>query len=253
VLGCDGTPGFRRARRSEDLEPGIVLDRVRPQQVRLAQRLVVAGEVRDRQLGLQVEMRRNLAELEIEVDEEDAAGRLGGEGGCDADRDHRRPDTPLRAEAGDDASAGGALAVRVDERRQVARALEADQERLDAGLELPRVERLHHDVVGAGLEVADPLLDIGRLAHAEDGDRRERGRPADLAADVDAGAGSEADVENDEGEVGGPPHGIVRVGSDSHLVAHPGQRTFDGGDGGLVRLEDKDGARRHVCRILRGR
>ena len=51
-------------------------------------------------------------------------------------------------------------AVRGDDRGEVARPLEAEQERLDPGLELAGVERPRHDVVRAGLEEADPLLDV---------------------------------------------------------------------------------------------
>ena len=56
--------------------------------------------------------------------------------------------------------------------REVLRALEPQQQRLDPRLELAGVERPRHDVVGAGLEEADPLLDLVGLADAEDRDRR---------------------------------------------------------------------------------
>ena len=68
----------------------------------------------------------------------------------------------------------------------VLRALEAEEERLDPGLELAGVEGLGHDVVGAGLEEADPVLDVVRLADAQDRDRgRGLGVRPDLAADVE--------------------------------------------------------------------
>ena len=71
-----------------------------------------------------------------------------------------------------------------DDRRVVARALESKEERLDPGLELAAVERLGHDVVGAGLEERDPLVDGLGLADAQDRDADHRRVGADLAAQV---------------------------------------------------------------------
>ena len=128
----------------------------------------------------------DLAELEVEVDDEDAPGSRRGVGHGDVDRDRRRPDATLRAV---DTTTHPATAV--DEpatdrrgRDHPARPLEPEQERLDARLELAAVERLGDDVVGAGLEEADPLLDVVGLGDAHHRDRRQargvaraRGRP----------------------------------------------------------------------------
>ncbi len=78
------------------------------------------------------------------------------------------------------------------------------EERLDPGLELARVEGPGDDVVGAGLEEPDPLLDVVGLADAQDRDRgqarrrrgsRGRRRPAVVAGPVD--------VDDDEAVVAG--------------------------------------------------
>ena len=66
------------------------------------------------------------------------------------------------------------------------RPLEAEQQRLDAGLDLARVERPRDDVVGTGLEEADALLDVVAGGDAQDGDGRHRRCGPDLAAQLDA-------------------------------------------------------------------
>ena len=81
--------------------------------------------------------------------------RLLGEGHGDVHRDRRGPDAPLGLKhamrrrlprTGDHRRVGAAV--------EVARALVAESQRLDPGLELPGVERPGDDVVGAGLEEA---------------------------------------------------------------------------------------------------
>ena len=100
--------------------------------------------------------------------------------------DGRRPDAALRAvDRHRPSSSGKRQAVGRDDRTQVARALEAKEQGLDPGLHLPRVERPGHDVVRAGLEERDALLDFLGRADAHDGDRAHRRRRADLAADLD--------------------------------------------------------------------
>jgi hypothetical protein len=95
----------------------------------------------------------------------------------------------------------GALEDR--DRTDLARALEADEQRLDPRLELARVERLGHDVVRAGLQEPDAVLHVVGLADAQDGDGRQRRRAPDLATDLGGGLRSADDVDDDELVVAG--------------------------------------------------
>ena len=181
---------------------------VRPEQLGLAHRGVVAGDVGQRLLRLDVEVASR-------------PGRTGGGG---------RRGRPGPASRGPSTIATFVATVVVPTppfglwtatvrrwrvtvspsvettAREVLRALEPEQQGLDAGLELAGVERLRHDVVGAGLEEADPLLDVVGLADAEDRDRGERGRRADLAADVERGLLARDDVDDRELVVGDLPN-----------------------------------------------
>ena len=154
------------------MQPRAVLHGVPSQQLRRLQRGGVAHDVRKRLLRLDVELRGDAPELQVEVDQDDTVGPLAGGHERDVGRDHRRPDPALRAEHRDDAAWRGhdhAVAWRRG-RRDVAGPLEAQQQRLDPGFELACVDRLRDDVVRAGLEEPDALLDLVRLAHAQDGD-----------------------------------------------------------------------------------
>ena len=53
-----------RSRRGEHVQPGIVADRVGPDDLRLAHRGLVADDVGERVLGLEVQLARDAAELE---------------------------------------------------------------------------------------------------------------------------------------------------------------------------------------------
>ena len=110
--------------------------------------------------------------------------------------------------------------------RQVPRPLEAQQQGLDPGLELARIERARDDVVRAGLEEADPLLDVVAAADAHDRDGRHRRRGPDLAADVDRGFGPGRDVEDDQLVLDGLGERLVRIVGQGDRVAGTGQ---DGG------------------------
>ena len=88
-------------RRGQDVEAAVVAGRVRPQQLRLAQRGLVAHDVGDGQLGLEVEMGRDAAELQVEVDEDDPVGLALRGDHSDVRGDGRRPDAALGAVDGD--------------------------------------------------------------------------------------------------------------------------------------------------------
>ena len=83
--------------RGEDVETGVVPRGVGPEQLRLGHRGVVAGDVGERLLRLDVEERRDLAELEVEVDEDDPVRLLAGLDHRHVRRDRRRPDAAARA------------------------------------------------------------------------------------------------------------------------------------------------------------
>ena len=160
---------------------------VGPEQLGLSLRGLVADQIGDRLAGRLVEVGRHLAELQVEVDDEDTARTGLGVGHRDVDRDRGRPDPALGAVHGDQpARPIGQAATDRRHGDHPARALEAQQEGLDAGLELAVVERLGHDVVGARLQEPDALLDVVVGRHAEHRDRGEAGRAPDLAADVGA-------------------------------------------------------------------
>ena len=119
----------------------------------------------------------------------------------------------------------------------VARALEPEEQRLDAGLELAAVERLGHDVVGAGLEERDPLVDVVGLADAQDRDA-DHGRvgtgsrctgpaavigPTTTSMMTSWWAGG---VGERAGRVGGACDGVARAGQDGRdgLGRRPARR-----------------------------
>ena len=135
--------------------------------------------------------------------------------------------------------------VRGDDRREVLGALEPQEQRLDARLELARIERLGDDVVGAGLQEADPLLDVVRLADAQDRDGGHRGRVADLAAELGRGPRTGHHVQDDEMVVRGLAERLVRVGCGRDGVADRGQGRRDGLGVGRVGVEQEDGTGGH--------
>ena len=132
-------------------------------------------DVRQGLLRLDVELGGDAPELQVEVDQNDPVGPKVGGHERDVGRDHRRPDPALRTEYRHDAPwrrHDHAVSRRL--LRGVAGPLEAQQQRLDPGFELPRIDGLRDDVVRAGLEELDALLDLVGLAHAQDGDAGQR-------------------------------------------------------------------------------
>ena len=63
-------------RRAEDVEPGLLVLHVGPIRSGSSSASGVAGQLGDRWPGPQVEVGRDLAPLEVEVDEGDASGTL---------------------------------------------------------------------------------------------------------------------------------------------------------------------------------
>ncbi len=128
-------------------------------------------------------------------------------------------------------------AVGRHDRGEVLRPLEAEQQRLDAGLDLARVERSRDDVVGAGLEEPDPLLDVVGRGHAQDRHRRHRRRGADLAAHLEAGLArlgvDRSDVDDRELVLGDLGERVVGVGRARDRVAGLGQDRRERGCAGV--------------------
>ena len=138
---------------------------------------------------------------------------------------------------------GGALEDR--DRSDLARALEADEQRLDPRLELARVERLGHDVVRAGLEEPDPVLDVVGLADAQDGDRRQGRRAPDLAADLGRGLRPADDVDDDELVVAGRGEDLGAVLDRGDCVPDAAEDAGDDAAGRRVRFEEQEATGRH--------
>ena len=167
--GVTSSAASGRDRRGQHVQPAVVAHRVRPEQLRLAHRDLVADDVDDGLLRLEVEMRRDAPELQVEVDQDDPIRPRLGRGDGDVDGHGRGPDAALGAEHGHGAlGPGDRQAVARHDRRQVLRALEAQQERLDPRFELAGVERPGDDVVRSGLEEADALLDVVAVGDAQD-------------------------------------------------------------------------------------
>ena len=101
VVGGDELGRLRRGRRGEHVQAAVVAHRVGAQELRLAQRGLVADDVGEGLLGVEVEMRRDAAELQVEVDEDDPVRPALRGRDRDVGRDGRRPDAALGAEDGD--------------------------------------------------------------------------------------------------------------------------------------------------------
>ena len=176
----------------------LVRDRVGPQQLGLTLGCLVLGHLRQRAVRRHVQMRRYLAELEIHVDQQDRCGVPLRRRNRRVDGDRRRAHATLGAEDGDHVRPSHDDLLRSEDRREIARAPEAQQERLHARLELEGVVRLRHDIVGAGLQEPDPLVDVVGLADAQHRDGNHGGRRPDLATDVGRRLWPREDVQDDQ-------------------------------------------------------
>jgi hypothetical protein len=115
------------------------------------------GRVRDRCAEIQV--RRDLAEREVEVRDRDAAGLSRGEGDRDVHRDRRGADATTRAEDGDrPARPPGRGPCRPTPER--GRPRRAEKECLDPRVELPGIDRVGHDLVRPSLDERDAGIDL---------------------------------------------------------------------------------------------
>ena len=120
MVGGDQLGLLRAMRRAEDVEAAVVLGRVGPEELRLAHRGLVPDDVGEGLAGLDVEVRRDLAELEVEVDDHDAIRLALGRGHGNVRRDGRGPDAALRAVDGDrPPDLGDHHAVRRDDRADI--------------------------------------------------------------------------------------------------------------------------------------
>jgi hypothetical protein len=91
---------LRAGRRGEDVKPGVVAERVRAHDLRLAKPRLVPDELGERLAHLDVQVRRDLAELDVGVDEDHSVGTAARLDDRDVRRDGRRPHAALRAEDG---------------------------------------------------------------------------------------------------------------------------------------------------------
>ena len=137
----------------------------------------------------------------------------------------------------------GALEDR--DRSDLARPLEAHEQRLDPRLELARVERLGHDVVRARLEEPDAVLHVVRLADAQDRDRGQRRRAPDLAADLGCGLGAADDVDDDELVVARRGEHLRTVLDRGDRISDTAEYAGDDAAGRRVRFEEQEATGRH--------
>src|SRR5215210_5162886 len=246
VARLDELAELRRRWRRDDVKTAVVAGRVRPEELGLCERRLVADDVGQRVPRVEVEMRRDGPELKVEVEEHDlvrAALRLAR---GDVGRDRRRPDAALGTEHRDDAmELGKHRPVERQRRSEILRSLEAEQQRLDPRLELSTVEGLRHDVVGTGLEEPDPILDLVGLADAEDGRLDCRRRGADLPDDVERRLAALDDADDDELVLGHECERVVRIALGRDGVAEPREDAADQLAGGGVGLEEQDCAGGH--------
>ena len=136
--------------------------RVRPQELRLVHGRRVADHVGERLAGWQVEVRGDLSELEVEVDHDRAARLAQRRRHAEVDGDGRDADAALGREHDDQAaplpprSAPMTEATGVRSRARWKRRMSASTRASSSRGSNGR----GHDVVGAGLEEGDPLLDL---------------------------------------------------------------------------------------------
>ena len=220
--------------------------RVGPQQLGLGQRRLVADDVGDGLLRVQVEQRRDAAELEREVHQDHLVGPLGDRRDRDVGRHGRRADAALGAVDGHrPACAGEGQSVGRDDRAEILRTLEAKEQGLDPGLHLACIEWPGHDVVRAGLEECDALLDIVGRADAHDRNGAHRWRGPDLPADLDGCRRPARRVDDDELVLGDLRVGLFGVGEHGHRIPGSRQDRLDRIARLLVRRDEQDGTGGH--------
>ena len=180
-------------------------------------------------------MGRDLAPLEIEVDEATRSGMLLGHGQGDVDGQGRRAGTALGAEE-DDHAAAGRPEARPDRAGCVAAPTQAHQQGLDLGLQLGAVEGLDDDVVGAGFDERDALLDVVTLGDRQDEVLRASGRRARgehvQAGDEPVGRRGVGQVDHHQGVVRRHGGHVVRLLDDGHGMTGG----FEGGPDQVGRL-----------------
>ena len=90
------------------------------------------------------------------------------------------------------------VAGKLRDRIQAAEQLPADEHRARSGEELRRIEGLHDVIIGAGVEVRDPILHRGMRRQQDHGDVARPVLAAERAQHIRAGESGQADVEEDE-------------------------------------------------------
>ena len=130
-------------------------------------------------------------------------------------------------------------------RREVTRALEAEEKGLDPRLEFAGVERLGKHVVGPDFEEADAVRHVIGLGDADDRDGRQGRRGPDLPADV--GRGAVADHHVDDHELVGRDtrQRLGRIGQEGDRVPDTAQDVGQDSPGGEILVDEEDVAARH--------
>jgi hypothetical protein len=136
-----------------------------PEQLGLAHRRVVPDDIRERLLRVEVQERRDAAELEREIDEDDAIRALRDRAIAMFVAIVVVPTPPLGLyTATVRRGSRHRETVGRDHRGEALRALEPEQQGLDPRLELRVLDRPGDDIVRAGLEERDALLDVLAVA-----------------------------------------------------------------------------------------
>ena len=194
------------------------------EQAGLSQGRLIAGDLMDRVSWCHVEVRRNLTELGIEIEDHGRAGHLRGQPRRQVHgyRGGTRP--ALRRENGDHSPLApipnrGFLVVCWV---QVARSAQSDGKGLDPRVELSRVEGTAHHVVRTRLEQLDPVLDVLRIGDRQDRETIELGSAAHELTGGDRIGDRPDEVEDDDlggGRGRARRQGLRRTGGDHDLMA----------------------------------
>ena len=246
MLGLDELGELGRAGGRDHVEAALVMARVRADELGLADAELVTDEVGERLADRQVQVRRDLSELAVEVDEERPAGAAGAHDDGQVDRDRRRADAALRREDRDEPAGrvGGALerprpmpTSRERWKRTSRASTRASSSRASNGLAMTSSAPASRN--------ADPVLDVVGLADAQDGDRGQRRRAPDLAADVGRRLGSRDDVDDDELVVAGRGEDLGAVLDRGDGVPDAAEDAGDDAAGRRVGFEEQEAAGRH--------
>ena len=237
VLGTNQAREAGRRGSSEHVQSAGQLHRVRLEHCDLAERPLVAGELEQGLLRPQVEVRGDLAVREIEVQQQDPIGELLGGEERQVCGDRGGAHTALGAEHRYDTPAEGIADRRTDGPR---RPLGVQGDRLDSREELHRLERSGEDLVCAGLEQANPLVEVVRRSHAQHGHPRTRLGALQQREDVVVRGRFGDPVDDDQAVAGGCRDQLLRARHQGDPMAGGGERFSEALGARPVGGEDED-------------